>query len=68
LPAQIIRFPVERCRPRSSVGVTALMFAPLFFCITMASVLVTPGSLGGDSKQVTTSKDRIGSKTNVYRL
>ena len=42
MQAQIIRFPIERCRPRSSVDVTALMFAPMFFYLTMTTILMAP--------------------------
>jgi hypothetical protein len=42
LQAQIIRFPVERCRLRSTVDIAAFMFAPMFFCLTMATMLMIP--------------------------
>jgi hypothetical protein len=45
LQAQIIRFPVERCRPRPprpSTGIAAFMLAPMHFYLAMASALVTP--------------------------
>jgi hypothetical protein len=50
--AQIIRFPVERCRPRKrpSAGIAALMLAPMHFYLEMASALVTPqGMIGADA-------------------
>jgi hypothetical protein len=42
LQAQIIRFPIERCRPRSSVDIAAFMLAPTFFCLTLATMVMTP--------------------------
>jgi hypothetical protein len=66
LQAQIIRFPVERCRPRSSGGVETLMLAPIAFCLTMTSMFLSTS--GECSEQVTECDDRIGSKTNVYPM
>jgi hypothetical protein len=39
LQAQIIRFPIERCRPRKrpSAGMAAFMLAPMHFYLAMAS-------------------------------
>lgn len=66
MQAQIIRFPVERCRPRSSGGVETLMLAPIAFCLTMTSMFLSPA--GERSEPVTECDDRIGSKTNVYPM
>jgi len=68
LQAQIIRFPVERCRPRSSGGVETLMLAPIAFCLTMTSMFLSPATAGERSEPVTECDDRIGSKTNVYPM
>ena len=68
LQAQIIRFPIERCRPRSSGGIETLMLAPMAFYLTMTGMFLSPVASAERSKPVTDSDDRIGSKTNVYRL
>ena len=69
MQAQIIRFPVERCRPRSSGGIETFMFAPMAFCLTMTSMFLSPVTSSGErSEPVPESDDRIGSKTNIYRL
>jgi hypothetical protein len=68
LQAQIIRFPVERCRPWSSGGIETFMFAPKALCLTMTSMFLSPVTSGERSEPVTESDDRIGSKTNIYRL
>jgi hypothetical protein len=66
MQAQVIRFPVERCRPRSSGGVETLVLAPVAFCLTMTGMFMSPA--GECSEPVTKSDDRIGSKTNVYPM
>ena len=68
MQAQIIRFPVERCQPRSSGGIETFMFAPMAFCLTMTSMFLSPITSGERSEPVTKSDDRIGSKTNIHRL
>lgn len=68
MQAQIIRFPVERCQPRSSGGIETFMFAPMAFCLTMTSMFLSPITSGERSEPVTESDDRIGSKTNIHRL
>ena len=68
MQAQIIRFPVERCQPRSSGGIETFMFAPMAFCLTMTSMVLSSVTSGERSEPVTESDDRIGSKTNIYRL
>ena len=42
LQAQIISFPIERCHPLLSVDIQVFMFAPIFFCLTMATMLMAP--------------------------
>jgi hypothetical protein len=68
LQAQIIRFPVERCRPRQSAGIETFMLAPMAFYLKMTGVFMSPVGSTERSKPVTESDDRSGSKTNVYRL
>ena len=68
MQVQIIRFPVERCQPRSSGGIETFMFAPMAFCLTMTSMFLSPVTSGERSEPVTESDHRIGSKTNNYRL
>jgi hypothetical protein len=68
LQAQIIRFPIERCRPRQSAGIETLMLAPMAFYLTMTGMFLSHATVGERSEPVTNSNDRIGSKTNVYRL
>jgi hypothetical protein len=38
LQAQIIRFPIERCRPRQSEGIETFMLAPIAFYLRMTSM------------------------------
>jgi hypothetical protein len=64
LQAQIIRFPIERCRERPSGGVETQMLAPMAFCLTITSMFLSPMT-GERSESVTKSEGRIGSKTNV---
>jgi hypothetical protein len=68
LQAQIVRFPIERCRPRSSGGIETLMLAPMAFCLTMTSMFVSPVTAGERSEPVTECDDRVGSTTNVYPM
>lgn len=68
MQAQIIRFPIERCRPRQSAGIETFMLAPMAFYLRMTSMLMSPVASAERSKPVTEPDDRIGSKTNVYRL
>jgi hypothetical protein len=68
LQAQIIRFPVERCRPRSCGGIESFMFAPMAFCLTMTSMFLISVTSGERSEPVTESDHRIGSKTNNNHL
>ncbi len=68
MQAQIIRFPIERCRRRSSGGIETLMLAPMAFYLTMTGMFLSHATVGERSEPVTNSNDRIGSKTNVYRL
>lgn len=68
MQAQIIRFPVERCRPRQSAGIETFMLAPMAFYLKMTGVFMSPVGSTERSKPVTESDDRSGSKTNVYRL
>lgn len=65
MQAQIIRFPIERCRRR---GIETLMLAPMAFYLTMTGMFLSHATVGERSEPVTNSNDRIGSKTNVYRL
>lgn len=67
MQAQIIRFPIESCRPRSSGGIETLMLAPIAFCLTMTSMFLSPATAGERSEPVACD-DRIGSKTNVYPM
>jgi hypothetical protein len=68
LQAQIISFPIERCRPRQSAGIETFMLAPMAFYLTMTGMFLSHATVGERSEPVTTSDGRIGSKTNVYRL
>ena len=63
-----MRFPIERCRPRQSAGVETFMIAPMAFYLRMTSMFMNPVASAERSKPVAESEDRIGSKTNVYRL
>jgi hypothetical protein len=58
MEAQIIRFPIERCRSRSSVDLMAFMFAPMFFCLTMATTLMAPRTLRGADTGVGNERHR----------
>jgi len=68
LQAQIIRFPIERCRPRQSGGIETFMLAPMAFYLRMTSMFMSPVASAERSKPVAESDDRTGSKANVYRL
>jgi hypothetical protein len=68
LQAQIIRFPIERCRPRQSAGIETFMLAPMAFYLRMTGMFLSHATVGERSEPVTTSDGRIGSKANVYRL
>ena len=65
MQGQIIRFPIERCRPRSNGGIETLMLAPIAFCLTMTSMFLSPA---GERSEPVTCDDRIGLKTNVYPM
>jgi hypothetical protein len=68
LQAQIIRFPVERCRKRQSAGIETFMLAPMAFYLRMTSMFMSPVASAERSKPVAELEDRTRSKTNVYRL
>jgi hypothetical protein len=40
MKAQIIRFPIERCRRQSSVGMAELIYAPLLFGVTLTNMFM----------------------------
>ena len=68
MQAQILRFPIERCRPRQRAGIETLMLAPMAFYLTMTNMFMSTVASAERSKPVAESDDRMESKTNVYRL
>ena len=68
MQAEIIRFPIERCRPRRSAGIETFMLAPITFYLRMTGMFMSPVASAERSKPVAGSDDRTGLKTNVYRL
>ncbi|HET7851514.1 MAG TPA: hypothetical protein VFK91_02050 [Methyloceanibacter sp.] len=68
MQAEIIRFPIERCRKRQSAGIETFMLAPVAFYLRLTGMLMSPVAFAERSKPVAESDDRTGSTTNVYRL
>jgi hypothetical protein len=66
--AEIVRFPVERCRPRRAAGIEMFMLAPITFYLRMAGMLMGPASPAERSKPAAGSDERRDSQTNVHRL
>jgi hypothetical protein len=67
MQAQIIRFPIERCRKRQSEGIETFMFAPMTFYLRMTGLFMSPAASAERSKPAG-SDDRREPQTNVYRL
>jgi hypothetical protein len=68
LQAQIIRFPIERCRKRQSAGIETFMLAPIALYLRMTGMFMSPVASAERSKTAADPDDRTGSRTNVYRL
>ena len=52
MQAQIIRFPIERCRRRSSGGIETLMLVPMAFYLTMTGMFLSHATVGERSEPV----------------
>ena len=68
MEAQIIRFPIERCRRRSSVGIAEIVYAPLLFGMTLTNMFVafvTCGWLPASSRGIDDAPLAGASRPNV---